>query len=157
MTLLPTRLLICVIHIISRATHLWMQVTCRLLIPTLFRNLRLEVIRGYHRHVLCLQIRAMTFCAALSWFVALYVPSKVLYVYPSQLRFVLDGEKCGDLRWWVATFIQRNRLWRSIDVHVFLVARTTSLENVSFCYVLGGHSLWGVFYFVCNAVSFIRD
>ena len=29
------------------------------------------------------------------------------------------GEKCGDLRWWVATLIRRRSLWRLLNVRVF--------------------------------------
>ena len=54
MTLLPAWFFMCVTRTVSRATYLWMKMTCRLLSLISFRNARFEATRIYHHYVLCL-------------------------------------------------------------------------------------------------------
>ena len=85
-------------------------------IPRLWR----EALRVYH-HKFC-AFTSIIFCAVLA--VVFCYPlcprhSHCTFLYHSQLHFFSDMGKCGDMRWWVATFIQSDCLWRLIDARAF--------------------------------------
>jgi len=134
------------VRTIRRATHLQMKVTCRLLSPSSFLDVWLEVIGGTTlRYVPSWLLRSVPYL--LSCPVVLYVPD-VITVFSCylQLRFLLDGEECADLCWCVATFTRRQCLWRVGRSVCFPRCARHVPRKPHFSYVLGSDLVSCPFY-----------